>query len=111
MIAVADECSGTRNHRLALGEATLNFDIASLDAADAYPSRLDSIITDDLNDRAPPGIQNSRQRDSRSAALLNFNFTAAKGSDTQRPISVKKETDFTKLRGSIDSCRNKSHLA
>ena len=41
MIAVTDERSGTSNHRLALGEATLNFDIASLHAADVDPSRLD----------------------------------------------------------------------
>ena len=51
-IAVPKECPGTRNHRLAFGEAFTNLRLTLIQQADEHPSGLDSTTARDLNDGA-----------------------------------------------------------
>jgi hypothetical protein len=58
-IAVAKECSGARNYRLAFGDTFANLSASTGGETDTYPSRLDTIIADHLHHRAAGSIQDS----------------------------------------------------
>ena len=98
-IAIANERSGARHDRVALGETFAHFDVSRRDQSNGHPPAFDLIVAHHLNDGAFPLVGHGRERHRRAAAAGNFDDGAAKSAGAQLLAAADGKTNATELCG------------